>query len=154
VKLAPDLHDDDIVPVIQCLLAHKIDAAIFGNTTLSRDGVPANAHRGEAGGLSGRPLFARATRVLAKAYLASEGKLPLIGVGGIDSGEAALAKIEAGASLLQLYTGLVFEGPSLIARIKQALVSAMEAAGSDSLAPLIGRRAAEWSEQSLPRAVP
>src|SRR5262249_43926723 len=97
VKLAPDLHDDDIAPVLQCLLAHNVDAAIFGNTTLSRDGVSTNVHRGEAGGLSGRPLFARATRVLAKAYLASEGKIPLIGVGGIDSGEAALEKICAGA---------------------------------------------------------
>jgi dihydroorotate dehydrogenase len=84
----------------------------------------------------------------------TSGKLPLIGVGGIDSGEAAVAKIEAGASLLQLYTGLVFEGPALIGRIKQALVSAMEGAGSDSLAPLIGRRAAEWSEQSFLRTVP
>ena len=84
----------------------------------------------ETGGLSGRPLFARATRMLARVYQLTQGKLPLIGVGGIDSGEAALAKIEAGASLLQLYTGLVFEGPGLIGRIKQALIEAMAKDGS------------------------
>jgi len=83
--------------------------------------------------------------MLARVHQLTHGKLPLIGVGGIDSGEAALAKIEAGASLLQLYTGLVFEGPALIGRIKQALVGAMEQAGCDSLRPLIGRRAAAWA---------
>jgi dihydroorotate dehydrogenase len=101
----------------------------------------------EAGGLSGRPLFARATRVLARVYRLTEGKLPLIGVGGIDSGERALAKIEAGASLLQLYTGLVFEGPALIGRIKQALIAAIERKGAHGLKPLIGSRAAEWAEK-------
>jgi dihydroorotate dehydrogenase len=145
VKLAPDLHDDDIVPVIQCLLAHKIDAAIFGNTTLSRDGVPANAHRGEAGGLSGRPLFARATRVLAKAYLASEGKLPLIGVGGIDSGEAAVEKIRAGASLIQLYTGLVYEGPGLLGEIKAKIAEELERSGG-TLQALVGAGAERWAK--------
>ena len=99
----------------------------------------------EEGGLSGRPLFARSTRMLAQIYRLTEGKLPLIGVGGIDSPETALVKIEAGASLLQLYTGLVFEGPSLIGRIKQALVAAMEQTGAKSLKPLIGSRADEWA---------
>jgi dihydroorotate dehydrogenase len=79
--------------------------------------------------------------------------LPLIGVGGVDSGESALAKIEAGASLVQLYTGLIFEGPALIGRIKRALVAAMDQASADSLAPLIGRRADEWAERALPSAV-
>jgi dihydroorotate dehydrogenase len=86
--------------------------------------------------------------MLALVYQLTEGKLPLIGVGGIDSGETALAKIEAGASLLQLYTGLVFEGPELIGRIKQALLAAMEQAGADRLAPLVGRRASEWAERA------
>jgi dihydroorotate dehydrogenase len=87
--------------------------------------------------------------MLARVYQLTEGKLPLIGVGGIDSGETALAKIEAGASLLQLYTGLVFEGPGLIGRIKQALVAAMEKEGANSLTLLIGRRAGEWAERAL-----
>ncbi len=86
--------------------------------------------------------------MLARVYQLTQGKLPLIGVGGIDSGEAALAKIEAGASLLQLYTGLVFEGPGLIGRIKQALVEAMDDRRMRcSSTPLIGRRAAEWAER-------
>jgi dihydroorotate dehydrogenase len=81
--------------------------------------------------------------MLARVYCLTEGRLPLIGVGGIDSGEAALAKIAAGASLIQLYTGLVFEGLGLISRIKQALLAGMERAKADSLVPLIGSRAEE-----------
>ena len=154
VKLAPDLADADLPEVVGVIVANGADGIVVSNTTLARGGLKDTTFARESGGLSGRPLFTRATRMLARVYKLTEGKLPLIGVGGIDSGEAALAKIEAGASLIQLYTGLVFEGPGLIGRIKQALVSAMEGAGSDSLAPLIGRRAAEWSEQSLPRAVP
>jgi dihydroorotate dehydrogenase len=86
--------------------------------------------------------------MLARVHQLTQGRLPLIGVGGIDSGEAALAKIEAGASLLQLYTGLVFEGPALIGRIKETLVGAMEQAGCNSLGSLIGRRAGEWAERA------
>lgn len=150
VKLAPDLADDDLPEVVRVILGHGVDGIVVSNTTLSRDGVRDQSFAREAGGLSGRPLFARATRMLARVYQLTEGKLPLIGVGGIDSPEAALAKIEAGASLLQLYTGLVFEGPALIGRIKQALLGAMEQTGAESLKPLIGRRAAEWSERKLP----
>jgi dihydroorotate dehydrogenase len=145
VKLAPDLHDEDIAPAMACLLAHKVDGAILTNTTLSREGVPPSAHRGEAGGLSGRPLFARSTRFLAKCYLATEGKLPLIGVGGIDSAETALAKIRAGASLIQLYTGLVYCGPALLPDIKAALLA--EVAGSSApLASLVGTEAERWAK--------
>ncbi|MGA8768847.1 MAG: quinone-dependent dihydroorotate dehydrogenase, partial [Rhodomicrobium sp.] len=127
VKLAPDLHDGDIAPVMQCLLAHKVDGVVLTNTTLSREGIPADSHRNESGGLSGRPLFKRSTRFLAKCYLVTEGKLPLIGVGGVDSGAAAIAKVRAGASLVQLYTGLVYEGPTLLPDIKDALVAEIEA---------------------------
>jgi dihydroorotate dehydrogenase len=118
---------------------------VVSNTTLSRDGLKDAAFARETGGLSGRPLFARSTRMLGQVYRLTEGKLPLIGVGGIDSGETALAKIEAGAAAVQLYTGLVFEGPGLIGRIKQALVAAMEKAGAASLKPLIGTRAGHWA---------
>ena len=149
VKLAPDLADEDVPDVVRVILAHGADGIIVSNTTLSRAGLTDAALAKEAGGLSGRPLFASATRMLARIYRLTEGKLPLIGVGGINSGESALAKIEAGASLVQLYTGLVFEGPSLIGRIKQALVAAMARENSASLAPLIGRRAEEWSERAI-----
>jgi dihydroorotate dehydrogenase len=145
VKLAPDLADGDLPEVVRVILAHGIDGIVVSNTTLAREGLSDRVFAKEEGGLSGRPLFARATRILARVYRLTEGKLPLIGVGGIDSGEAALAKIEAGASLLQLYTGLVFEGPALIGRIKQALIAAMAQRGAQSLKPLIGARADEWA---------
>jgi dihydroorotate dehydrogenase len=146
VKLAPDLADEDLPEVVRVILSHGVDGIVVSNTTLARDGLSDRAFAKEEGGLSGRPLFARATRMLARVYQLTEGKLPLIGVGGIDSPETALAKIEAGASLIQLYTGLVFEGPSLIGRIKQGLIAAIEKAKSDGLTPLVGRGALEWSE--------
>jgi dihydroorotate dehydrogenase len=145
VKLAPDLSDGEIEPVIACLLAHKADGAILTNTTVSREGMPPASHRGEGGGLSGRPLFARSTRLLAKCYLASQGKLPLIGVGGIDSPAAAIGKIRAGASLIQLYTGLIYEGPRLLPDIKAALLA--ELAGTAApLSSWIGSEASRWAE--------
>ena len=150
VKLAPDLADEDLPEIVRVILANNVDGIVVSNTTLSRTGLRDAAFAKEAGGLSGRPLFPRATRMLGRVYRLTEGKLPLIGVGGIDSGESALAKIEAGASLLQLYTGLVFEGPSLIGRIKQALIGAMDREGCAILGPLIGRRAEEWSERVKP----
>ncbi len=149
VKLAPDIHDNDLPPAIACLMAHQVDGIILTNTTIARDGVRQSAYRAEAGGLSGRPLFARATRMLAKVCLLTEGKLPLIGVGGIDSGETALAKIHAGASLIQLYTGLIYEGVGLIAEIKRALVEAMARAGASSLDTLRGTDAERWAEHRL-----
>jgi dihydroorotate dehydrogenase len=149
VKLAPDLEDADLPQVVGVIVANAVDGIVVSNTTLARDGLREAAFASETGGLSGRPLFARSTRMLARVYRLTEGKLPLVGVGGIDSGEAALAKIAAGASLLQLYTGLVFEGPELITRIKQALVAAIEAAGAGDLKPLVGSRADEWAERSL-----
>ena len=94
VKLAPDLAEEDVPEVLRVILANDADGIIVANTTLARDGLRDRSFANEAGGLSGRPLFARATRMLARVYQLTEGKLPLIGVGGIDSGETALAKIE------------------------------------------------------------
>jgi dihydroorotate dehydrogenase len=146
VKLAPDLAEADLPEVVRVILAHGVDGIVVSNTTLSREGLKDAAFAPETGGLSGRPLFTRSTRMLAQVYRLTEGKLPLIGVGGIDSGETALAKIEAGASLLQLYTALMFEGPRLIGRIKQTLVAAMEKAGASSLKSMVGARAADWAD--------
>ncbi|HEV3242696.1 MAG TPA: quinone-dependent dihydroorotate dehydrogenase [Methyloceanibacter sp.] len=150
VKLAPDIADADLPEIVGVIQVHGIDGIVVSNTTLSRDGLKDWPFAAEAGGLSGRPLFTRATRMLARVYRLTDGRLPLIGVGGIESGDAALAKIEAGASLIQLYTGLVFEGPSLITRIKQTLVAAIQRAGASNLKPLIGARAAEWADRPLP----
>jgi dihydroorotate dehydrogenase len=149
VKLAPDLADDDIPAIVRVILSHGVDGIIVSNTTLSRQGLRDESFAKEAGGLSGRPLFVRATRMLALVYRLTEGKVPLIGAGGIDSETSAITKIEAGASLLQLYTGLVFEGPALIVRIKQALIAAIDRRGATSLAPLIGARAEEWAERAV-----
>ena len=153
VKLAPDLADADLPEVVGVIQANDVDGLIVSNTTLARDGLRDRTLVREAGGLSGRPLFDRATRTLARVYQITEGRLPLIGVGGIESGETALAKLEAGASLIQLYTGLVFEGPGLIGRIKRALIAAMEQEKCETLSPLIGRRAGEWAEKVLPELV-
>jgi dihydroorotate dehydrogenase len=146
VKLAPDLHDDDLPAIVETLLAHRVDGAILSNTTIARQGVQNSSYGGEAGGLSGRPLFRRATRMLARIYRLTEGRLPLIGVGGIDSGEAALAKIRAGASLVQLYTGLIYEGPGLITGIKRTLLQHMEDTGLATLTQARGQHADIWAD--------
>jgi dihydroorotate dehydrogenase len=152
VKLAPDIADADLPDIMRVIQTNGVDGIVVSNTTLSRDWLKDKSFAAETGGLSGRPLFTRATRMLARIYRLTDGRLPLIGVGGIDSGEAAVAKIKAGASLLQLYTGLVFEGPKLIGEIKHALLKAMDDAKATSLAPLIGRDAVQWADRPLPKA--
>jgi dihydroorotate dehydrogenase len=153
IKLAPDLADADLPDVVGVIEENGADGIIISNTTLARDDLKDETFARATGGLSGRPLFKRATRMLARVYLITEGRLPLIGVGGIDSGETAVAKIEAGASLIQLYTGLVFEGPGLLGRMKRTLLDTLARESFDTLTPLIGRRAAEWSETELPEVV-
>jgi dihydroorotate dehydrogenase len=148
VKIAPDIAEEDIGPICQRLLAHRVDGIAVSNTTLARDHLIDPRAR-ETGGLSGRPLFRRSTVMLAKVHGATGGSVPLIGIGGIDSGETALAKIEAGATLLQLYTGLIYEGPGLIGRIKAHLAAAVRGAGVSSVAELTGRRAKEWAAKPL-----
>lgn len=145
VKLAPDIHDEDLPPIISCLMANTIDGIILTNTTISRDEIQQSSYRAEIGGLSGRPLFGRATRMLAKVYILTDGKVPLVGVGGIDSSETALAKIRAGASLLQLYTGLIYEGAGLVEELKRALLEAIDAAQTTSLTQLKGTDAERWA---------
>ncbi len=153
VKLAPDLADADLPEVVGVIQDSGADGIVVSNTTLARGGLHDTALAREKGGLSGRPAFLRTTRMLARVYRITEGKLPLIGVGGIDSGETALGKIEAGASLIQLYTGLIFEGPGLIGCIKKDLVRTMAEENINTLAPFVGRRAGEWAEKPLPEFV-
>lgn len=144
VKLAPDIADDDLPAIVGRLVARKVDGIIVSNTTLARNGLKSRFHADEAGGLSGPPLFQRSTALLAKVYVLTEGRVPLIGVGGIDSGEAALSKIEAGASLIQIYTGLVYHGPNLLSRIKRVLLTGIEAKGAKTIAALVGCKARDW----------
>lgn len=144
VKVAPDVAVDDIPAIAERLLAHAVDGLAVSNTTLSRDGLR-SADAQQTGGMSGRPLFHRSTVMLARFHQALGGRIPLVGIGGIDSGEAALAKIEAGATMIQLYTGLIYEGPELIQRIKAHLAAAVRAAGVTSIGDLSGRKAKEWA---------
>jgi dihydroorotate dehydrogenase len=149
VKLAPDIAEADIEPIVGVLSAWGIDGIAIGNTTLARAGVSDPVLAKEAGGVSGRPLFHRSTVMLARVHRLTQGRIPLIGIGGIDSGAAAIAKIEAGAMLLQLYTGLVFEGPALIARIKDALVRYVAERKLARLAEAAGCQAEAWAQKSL-----
>ncbi len=120
VKIAPDLEDAEIDAIAARLLAHGIDAAIATNTTLSRDGVQGLRRADEAGGLSGAPLASRSTRVVRRLAAALSGRIAVIGVGGIMSAAHAREKLVAGAALVQLYTGLIYRGPGLIAETAAA----------------------------------
>jgi dihydroorotate dehydrogenase len=148
VKLSPDIAETDLGPIVDCLAAHRVDGIAVSNTTLSRSGVSGPVAR-ESGGLSGRPLFERSTHMLAKVYLATDGAIPLIGIGGIDSGRSALEKIKAGATLIQLYTGLIYEGPGLIRRIKDHLTEATRTAHAAAVTDLIGDDAELWASRPL-----
>jgi dihydroorotate dehydrogenase len=121
VKIAPDLTDDAVEGIARLLVAYRINGVIATNTTLARGGVEGLAHAAEAGGLSGAPLTARSTAIVRTLARALDGALPIIGVGGILSGADARAKIDAGATLVQLYTGLIYRGPALVAECVRAL---------------------------------
>ena len=121
LKVAPDLTSEDIEFIAKQLIQFKIDGLIVTNTTLSREGVENLKHGNEAGGLSGAPVFEKSTACLAAFSKALDGQIPLIGVGGILSGEQALAKQNAGASLVQIYSGLIYTGPTLVKDCVDAL---------------------------------
>jgi dihydroorotate dehydrogenase len=149
VKIAPDVAEADLQPIVDMLLTHSVDGIAVSNTTLARNGLSDTKTGQEVGGLSGRPLFHRSTVILARVHKLTGGRVPLIGIGGIDSGETALAKIEAGASLIQLYTGLIYEGPGLIGRIKSRLVGAIAQERLTNVTALVGRKADTWAAKSL-----
>src|ERR1700674_2593792 len=121
VKVAPDLDDTQIEAIAASAVKHGVDGLIATNTTVSREEIGGHRHAGEMGGLSGRPLFARSTRVLAKLAAALGARVPLVGVGGILSGDDARAKVAAGASLVQVYTGFIYRAPELVAEARRAL---------------------------------
>lgn len=137
LKIAPDLSDAQIEDVARVSLESGIDGIVATNTTLSRDGLK-SAHRGQKGGLSGTPLMARSTEVLGRLYDLTEGKLPLIGVGGVGSAADAYAKIRAGASLVQLYTALSYHGPGLVRDIVSGLADMLERDGFSNVSQAIG----------------
>ncbi|MEZ5523202.1 MAG: quinone-dependent dihydroorotate dehydrogenase [Dokdonella sp.] len=121
LKIAPDLSDSELDAIAEVLRNSAIDGLICTNTTIDRDAVAGHRHAGEAGGLSGKPVFAKSTAVLRGMAGRLDGRMPLVGVGGIVSGVDAAAKIEAGASLVQFYTGMVYRGPGLISESVEAI---------------------------------
>ena len=157
LKIAPDLTLSDLDDVVGIARSRRVDGMIVGNTTVGRPPDLRDTEKAkEAGGLSGRPLFALANRMLAETYVRVEGVFPLIGAGGIYSGTAALAKIRAGASLVQIYSGLVFRGLGLVAEIKSALLAALERDRQNSFKDYIGADAASvtaepWPTEGSPR---
>ena len=138
LKIAPDLSTAERRDIAEVALAAKVDGLIVSNTTTARPLGLRSPAAGEAGGLSGRPLFGPSTAVLADMYRLTEGKLPIVGVGGVASGADAYAKIRAGASLVQLYTALVYRGPGLVERIKADLALRLKADGFARLAFAVG----------------
>lgn len=125
LKIAPDLDDEQIKTIADTVLRHGIDGVIATNTTLARDAVAGLEHAQEAGGLSGRPVFDASNRVIRQLHAELGGTVPIIGVGGILSGADAQAKIAAGASLVQLYTGLIYRGPALVGECARACGAAL-----------------------------
>ena len=122
LKIAPDLSDEEIRQVAASLVRHEIDGVIATNTTLAREGVEHLPEHTEAGGLSGAPLTERSTIVIRKLADALDGKLPILGVGGIDSAQHAMDKLDAGAKMVQIYTGFIYNGPELVKTITEAFL--------------------------------
>ena len=151
IKIAPDLTLSELDDVVGAARRHRVDGMIIGNTTVKRPPTLRDLPRArEAGGLSGRPLFALATRMLAETYVRVEGAFPLLGVGGIESGETALAKIRACASLIQLYSALVFHGLRVVAGIKSDLSSELRRGAHAGLDELVGTDAAAVTAEKWP----
>ena len=151
LKIAPDLTLSDLDDVVGVARKHGIDGMVVGNTTIGRPSSLRDRDKArEAGGLSGKPLFRLSTRMLAETFVRAEDAFPLIGVGGIDSGAAAIAKIKAGASLIQLYTGLVYKGIGLLNDIKTDLAAAARRGQRGSLNAMVGVDAPAMTAESWP----
>ncbi|MCK1297677.1 quinone-dependent dihydroorotate dehydrogenase [Bradyrhizobium sp. 40] len=151
LKIAPDLSLAQLDDVVQVARSRRVDGMIVSNTTIARPSTLREEMRAkEQGGLSGRPLFRLSTRMVAETYVRVEGAFPLIGVGGVDSGGAALTKIRAGASLIQLYSSLVYKGLGLVDEIKRDLTSTLLRTGRDSLSEIVGSDAATLTAETWP----
>nr|WP_314262158.1 quinone-dependent dihydroorotate dehydrogenase [uncultured Devosia sp.] len=145
LKIAPDLDEAALDAIAAVVLATDLDGLIVSNTTITRDAVARLENADETGGLSGKPLFELSTRRLAQMRQ-RVGALPIIGVGGIHSPQSALAKIEAGANAIQLYSAMVFGGFDMLDRLKRGLVAAVRAEGKTNVAELVGTKTADWAE--------
>jgi dihydroorotate dehydrogenase len=151
LKIAPDLSLAELDDVVHIARSRRVDGMIVANTTVARPPTLREQSRAkEQGGLSGRPLFRLSTRMVAETYVRAEGAFPLVGVGGIDSGGAALTKIRAGASLIQLYSSLIYKGLGLVDDIKNDLASTLLRTGRDSLSEIVGADAATITAEDWP----
>lgn len=147
LKIAPDLPDEGLDDIAAEALDHALDGLIVSNTTLSRDGLRDQRQAGEAGGLSGQPLFEKSTVVLAKMRQRTGPDLPIIGAGGVSSAETAAEKIRAGADLVQLYSCMVYEGPALAGRIVSGLSKLCDREQLSSIRDIRGTRTAYWADR-------
>ena len=136
LKISPDLNSDNLKYLCERVLSSKIDGLIVSNTTIARDSIADNID--QSGGLSGKPLFKSSTQQLRRVFKYTNGRIPLIGVGGIDSAEKAYEKIKNGASLVQLYTGLVYNGPNLIKDINKNLSTLIKDDGYNNISEAVG----------------
>ena len=143
LKIAPDLTEAELADIAGAARDTGVDAIIATNTTLSRDGLT-SPHRDQTGGLSGAPLFEKSTRVLARLSLLTDGQIPLIGVGGIGSADQAYAKIRAGASAVQLYTALIYQGMGLVREIAEGIETRLARDGFATVAEAVGTAREDW----------
>jgi dihydroorotate dehydrogenase len=151
LKIAPDVTLSDLDDIVGVARKRRIDGMIIGNTTVTRPtALRARELAAEQGGLSGRPLFKLSTRMLAETFVRAEGAFPLVGAGGVDSGATAIAKIKAGATLLQLYSAMVYRGVGVVNEIKTDLAAALKRGYRNSLASMIGNDAATITAESWP----
>lgn len=148
LKLAPDLSDDDVNDIVSVILMKecRVDGLIISNTTIERSESLKSNIKHETGGLSGKPLNERSTKLIAKIYVLTKGQLPIIGVGGIFNGQDAFDKIAAGAIAIQIYTSLIFHGPPVVQKIKKELNDLLEAEGFVNIEQARGIKAAFFLE--------
>ena len=140
VKISPDISDEQIEPISKILIKHKVSAIIVSNTTAKNREKLNNILKHQKGGLSGKPLEEEANKLISKFYKLLKGKIEIIGVGGVDSGESAYKKFQAGASYVQLYTGMVFQGPNIVGKIKKELKEILIDEGIKNFKEIIGKK--------------
>ena len=138
-KISPDLNDEQLRDVALIALANNISGLIIGNSTTERSKNLISKNKNEIGGLSGRPLFVKSTICLRKMYSLTNGQIPLIGVGGVSSGNECYEKIKAGANLIQLYTALIFKGPAIVPKIKKELIDLIKTDGFKNIKDVVGK---------------
>ena len=149
LKIAPDLTNEDINEIVDVAVSSGISGIIISNTTISRPKNLLDPKQGEPGGLSGAPLFELSTQKLAQTFLAAKQRIPIIGVGGVDSAETAYTKVKAGASLIQLYTALIYKGPRLFSEINKGLSEALKNDNIDHISKAVGIEADYWASKEV-----